>query len=81
MLLSLFWKRSNLYGAIAGIFAGGVMVFLWKFVISGLSPVLNIYELLPAFLTGLVANVVVSLCTKKPADEIVGVFDEAKKMK
>lgn len=81
VLLSLFWKRSNLYGAIAGIFAGGVMVFIWKFVISGLSPVLNIYELLPAFLTGLVANVVVSLCTKKPDDEIVGVFDEVKKMK
>lgn len=61
MLLALFWKRSNKYGAIAGMVAGGAMVFLWKYVIAGLSDVLNVYELLPAFIVGLVVNVVVSL--------------------
>ena len=30
MLLSLFWKRSNRYGALAGMIVGGVMVFVWK---------------------------------------------------
>ena len=81
MLLSLFWRRSNKYGAIAGVFAGGAMVFIWKFVISGLSPVLGVYELLPAFLTGLAVNVVVSLLTPKPEKEITDAFDEVKKIK
>lgn len=81
VLLSLFWKRSNKYGAIAGIFAGGAMVFLWKFVIAGLSPIFNIYELLPAFLTGLAVNVIVSLCTKTPDEDIVKAFEEVKKIK
>ena len=81
VLLSLFWKRSNKYGAIAGVFAGGAMVFIWKFVIKGLSPVLDIYELLPAFLTALAVNVIVSLCTKAPDEDIVKAFEEVKKIK
>lgn len=80
VLLSLFWKRSNKYGAIAGMISGGAMVFVWKYVIAGLSDVLNIYELLPAFVIGLVVNVVVSLATKKPEQEIIDEFEEVKKM-
>lgn len=81
VLLSLFWKRSNKYGALAGMITGGVMVFVWKYVIAGLAPVLNIYELLPAFVLGLVVNVVVSLATPKPAAEIIDEFNEVKKIK
>ncbi|MCC8073470.1 MAG: sodium/proline symporter [Clostridiales bacterium] len=78
MLLALFWKRSNKYGAIAGMLAGGIMVFVWKYVIANLSEVLNVYELLPAFITGLVVNVVVSLLTPKPEAEIVEEFEAVK---
>lgn len=81
VLLSLFWKRSNKFGALAGMITGGVMVFVWKYVIAGLAPVLNIYELLPAFVLGLVVNVVVSLATPKPAAEIIDEFNEVKKIK
>ena len=81
MLISLFWKRSNKYGAIAGMVAGGAMVFLWKYVIADLSPVLKIYELLPAFITGLVVNIVVSLLTPKPSSQVVTAFEEVKNMK
>ena len=81
MLLSLFWKRSNKYGAIAGMIVSGVMVFVWKYVIAGLSDVLNIYELLPAFVIGLVVNIVVSLITPKPEKSIVDDFEAVKKMK
>ncbi|MGN0528198.1 MAG: sodium/proline symporter PutP [Eubacterium sp.] len=81
VLLSLFWKRSNKYGAVAGMISGGAMVFIWKYVIAGLSDVLNIYELLPAFVIGLVVNVVVSLATKKPEQEIIDEFEEVKTMK
>lgn len=81
VLLSLFWKRSNKYGAITGMIAGGAMVFIWKFAIAKLGGVFEIYELLPAFIIGLVVNVVVSLITKKPEDEIVKSFEEVKKIK
>ena len=81
MLLSLFWRRSNKYGAIAGMIAGGIMVFLWKYKIAGMADVLNIYELLPAFLTGLIINIIVSLITKAPDDQVTAVFDEIKNNK
>ena len=81
MLLALFWKRSNKYGAIAGMIAGGAMVFIWKYVIADLAEVLNVYELLPAFITGLAVNVIVSLVTPKPEQEILDEFDAAKTTK
>ncbi len=64
VLLSLFWKRSNLYGALAGMIAGGAAVFIWKFGIAKLGGGFAIYELLPAFLIALIVNVIVSLATK-----------------
>ena len=63
VLLSLFWKKSNLHGALAGMVAGGAMIFIWKFGISKLGGAFAIYELLPAFLIALAVNVVVSLAT------------------
>ena len=78
MLLSLFWKRSNRYGALAGMVVGGIMVFVWKYAIAKLGGIFDIYELLPAFICGLLVNVIVSLITPKPDDEIIEVFDELK---
>ena len=76
MLLALFWKRSNKYGAIAGLITGGVMVFLWKFVIAELGGVFAIYELLPAFVAAIIVNIIVSLCTAKPSEDIIAEFNE-----
>ena len=81
MLLSLFWKRSNKYGAIAGMLAGGIMIFVWKFGIRPLGGILDIYELLPAFLIGLAVNVIVSLVTPKPEQDIIDTFEEVKTIK
>ena len=75
MLFSLFWKRTNLQGALAGMVAGGVMVFVWKYVIRPLGGAWNIYELLPAFLVSALAIVVVSLVTAPPSREICDEFD------
>ena len=75
MLAALFWKRSNKYGIIAGMSAGAVMVFVWKFVIAKIGGIFAIYELLPAFIVGLVAIVIVSLVTKAPEKEIVQEFE------
>ena len=78
VLCSLFWKRCNWQGALAGMLSGGLMVFVWKYIISPLGGVFGIYELLPAFLTSLVVCVVVSLLTPAPSAEIEAEFDAAK---
>lgn len=78
ILTALFWRRTNKQGALAGMICGGMMVFVWKFVVRPLGGAWNIYELLPAFLVALVAIVLVSLVTKAPEEEIVKTFDEVK---
>ena len=69
-----------MYGALCGMVSGGIMVFLWKFVISTLGGVFAIYELLPAFVIALVVNIVVSLITPAPSQEIQDTFESVKKM-
>ena len=80
ILCALFWKRTNKQGAIAGMIAGGLTIFIWKFVIRTVfaDTILNIYELLPAFIVGLIAIVVVSLLTPAPSLEITNKYDEVK---
>ncbi len=78
MLLALFWKRSNKYGALFGMIAGGAMVFIWKYGVAKLGGAFAIYELLPAFIVALIVNVVVSLLTAKPSEEIEQEFEEVK---
>ena len=75
MLFSLFWKRINKAGAIAGMISGAGMVFLWKLVISKLGGVFAIYELLPAFVFSSICIIVVSLLTKAPSKEIEEDFE------
>ena len=81
VLLALFWKRSNRYGAIAGMLCGGIMIFVWKFAIRPMGGVLDIYELLPAFVIALAVNIIVCLLTAKPEKELTDVFDEVTAMK
>ena len=78
VLFSLMWKRSNKWGALAGMVAGGATVFLWKFLVRPLGGSFDIYELLPAFLVASIAIVVVSLLTKAPEQEVLDNFDAVK---
>lgn len=78
IILALFWRRSNLQGAVAGMIAGAVMVFAWKFGIAKLGGAFAIYELLPAFIVAIVINVIVSLLTAPPSGEITAEFDSVK---
>ena len=79
MLFSLFWKRVNQAGALAGMLVGGSMVFVWKYVFAPMGGVFAIYELLPAFICGSIALVVVSLITPAPSAEIQADFDACAK--
>lgn len=78
VLFSLFWKRTTKAGAIAGMVFGGVMVFVWKYLIARLGGIFNIYELLPAFIISSLAIVIFSLATEKPSAEVEKAFDEVK---
>jgi len=78
MLFSLFWKRINRAGAIAGMLGGGGMVFFWKLVIRPLGGNWNIYELLPAFIFSCLMITLVSLLTAPPSGELQKEFDVVK---
>ena len=80
MLTALFWKRSNKYGAIAGLVVGGIMIFVWKFIVRPLGGALDIYELLPAFICALVAIIAVSLVTGQPEKSVTDEYEEVNKM-
>ena len=74
-LFSLFWKRTTHAGAVAGMLAGGGMVFVWKLLIRPMGGVFGIYELMPAFLFSCLAIVVVSLLSGRPSKEIEAEYD------
>lgn len=76
MLLALFWKRSNRYGAIVSMLSGGTMIFVWKYLVRPMGGAWDIYELLPAFLVAIALNVAVSLATPAPEAEIVEEFEQ-----
>lgn len=78
VLFSIFWKRTNRAGAIAGMVGGGLMVFFWKLVIRPIGGAFDIYELLPAFIFSCILIIVVSLLTAPPSEEIQREFAEVK---
>ena len=85
ILLSLFWRRGNLVGAVSGMLVGATTCFVWKFApfadaAREASPdsIFHLYELAPGFLFAFVVTVVVSLLTPKPSKEITDEFDSVK---
>ena len=79
ILLSLFWKRFNLAGAIAGIVVGAAVDILWMLKGATWFHISGLYEIIPGFIVGLVAAVVVALATKTPSAEEEKLFDNAVK--
>ncbi|MEG0072822.1 MAG: sodium/proline symporter PutP [Raoultibacter sp.] len=75
MLVSLYWRRANMQGALAGMLVGSVTVLVWHQFIKPLGGIFGVYELLPAFVLALLAIVVVSLLTKEPSKEVTDEFD------
>ncbi len=81
VLFALFWRRSNRFGAIAGLLVGGIMVFVWKYLVRPMGGVWDVYELLPAFIAASAAIIIVSLLTEEPSKEIVEEFDRVSSLK
>lgn len=83
VLLSLFWKRTNRAGALAGMISGGVSVILWDNIpmlqgadgLVSIGTATGVYSLLPCFFISAIAIVIVSLLTKAPSAEIQKEFE------
>jgi len=75
MLLSLYWKRTNLPGAVAGMLTGAIGVVVWHELIKPLGGIFGVYELLPCFFLSLIVIIVVSKLTAEPSKEITDEFD------
>ncbi|MFZ2289685.1 MAG: sodium/proline symporter PutP [Halopseudomonas yangmingensis] len=71
VILSLFWRRMNRNGALAGIVVGGLTVVIYKQIDS-----IGLYEIIPGFILATIAIVVVSLLTPPPSKTIEATFDE-----
>jgi Na+/proline symporter len=70
-ILALYWRGTTRAGVIAGLITGTAITFIWE-----LTPALasRLYELIPAFLGGTLATVIVSRLTRPP-DGVDDMFD------
>ena len=64
VLFSLYWQRTTLRGAVAGIVSGGVTALVWRINSGG---IFDLYELVPGFIASVIAIVLISLVTKRQA--------------
>lgn len=83
ILCSLFWKRCNGAGALAGIISGGAVALLWAYLPAAIwganaPAIFSLYEIVPGFIVSLALIFIVSLCTKAPSEEIVKEFESVK---
>ena len=82
VVMALFWKRTNLKGAIAGVASGALAVILWGYIplVGGqtLGTVTGLYSLVVGFALSLLCIVVVSLCTEEPTAEMLQEFEDVK---
>lgn len=60
VLLSLYWRGMNRWGALAGIITGGLTVVVWKPMSGGL---FDLYEIVPGFILSLLMILIVSRTT------------------
>ena len=85
VLMSLYWRRTNLQGAVAGIAVGALTVIVWDYIpfVSGqtLGAVTGLYSLAVGFALSLAAIVAVSLLTPAPDAEMLREFDDVKMKK
>lgn len=81
VLMSLFWRRTNLAGAIGGIVGGGLTVIIWDYIPFGgqtLAGITGLYSLVIGFAVGIVLILMLSLMTKEPDEEMLHEFDDVK---
>ena len=73
ILLSLFWRRFNYTGACAGVVCGAAVDILWL-IFCGST---GIYEIVPGFIAGGIAGILVAKATKEPSKAATDIYDTA----
>ena len=58
LIFSLYWKKTNIHGIVAGMITGTVVIIVWK---RFLSESTDIYELIPGFILSALAIISFSL--------------------
>ncbi len=76
IILSLFWKRMTLNGALVGMIVGALTVIIWKNTMSSY----GLYEIVPGFILSFISIIVVSLMDKAPSEEVVERFEKSEKI-
>ena len=76
VVLTLYWRRFNAPGALAGILVGFAVATLWQFGLEG-GPqgVFDVMPGTPGWVFGTLAAVVVTLRTAPPSGDVVATFD------
>lgn len=72
LVFSLYWKRMNRFGALAGVLVGGITVVVWKQLSGGL---FELYEIVPGVLFASLAIVLVSLASGPPNAFVQAQYD------
>lgn len=75
VITSLFWKRMTKKGAVAGVVTGGCVVIIW-ILLKRFGGIFNLYEIVPGFISSLIAIFIASIFDKEPSKEIQNEFDE-----
>lgn len=82
VLMSLYWRRTNLQGAVAGIAVGALTVIVWDYIpLAGgqtLGTVTGLYSLAIGFVLSLAAIIAVSLLAPAPDAEMLREFDDVR---
>ena len=79
VILSLYWKKMNKQGALAGMLTGAFTVLFWIYApitIGGESLSSTMYEIVPGFILATIAIVVVSKFTADPDESVEQMFDD-----
>jgi len=79
VIMSLYWKKMNRHGALAGMLTGAITVLIWIYApitINGQSLSSVMYEIVPGFIMASIAIVLVSKITAKEQPEIEAQFDK-----
>ena len=73
ILLSLFWRKFNFAGAVAGIVVGAAVDICWIIFLKQT----GVYEILPGFAAGAVAAFVAARLAGTPSEEVMKLYDDA----
>ena len=73
ILLSLFWRKFNALGAVAGIIAGTAVDIGWLMFCKST----NVYEIIPGFAAGLIVAIVFSRVAGDASAEVQKLYDQA----